>query len=615
VKRVLTAASLVPAVALFALSTGSAQASLLLAGAVLAAAALPGRFALGPALQRLATGMALAAGVVLSELLLGDAPAVAPRGTSGFLFAMAALAALLCAAVRRLFTSSREARRADVALEAAALVACGMARVGKAYPALATLWFVLALGALGAPAPGPRRGRASPRLAAWVALLTAVLAGTLGVTLPLAARVAEQRAVRWLSSRFGRSGFSDTVRLGALSGLLRSEVVVLRVWGPTAEYLRGAVYERYASGYWTGGDDRRLTRVATLTGRPEGAAEVRFAGRAERYFETLGASSLATPHGIALRDGAGTLRPLPGEGPASYAFLPAREERSLEPPTPLDLEVSPDLRPRLAALADLWTAGAAQPRAKVTALAAHLEREFTYDLDVPHLPHVDPVADFLFRGKRGYCEHFASALALLARSAGVPARVVGGYHAAETNPLGGYRVVRERDAHTWVEAWLPPEGWRTFDATPAEAPRRPSLAFELGDAASMGLLHLLDALRAMTLAETTFALAGALALWAVVRALNARRGKAARRAPGTRTSAPAYFLRFAAALARAGHAREPSEPLERLARRIAAVEPEAAHLLERYAALRYGGVGDALELEAEMDGCSARMRSCTPGGP
>ena len=78
------------------------------------------------------------------------------------------------------------------------------------------------------------------------------------------------------------------------------------------------------------------------------------------------------------------------------------------------------------------------------------------------------VEEFLFEDKRGHCEYFASALALLGRAAGVPTRVVMGYRVSERSPFG-YSVVRERNAHAWVEAWLPEQGWVTRDATPAEA--------------------------------------------------------------------------------------------------------------------------------------------------
>jgi hypothetical protein len=218
----------------------------------------------------------------------------------------------------------------------------------------------------------------------------------------------------------------------------------------------------------------------------------------------------------------------------------------------------------------------------------------------------DPIADFILHGKRGYCQHFATALALLARTAGVPARVVGGYRVVEVSPLGGYHVVRDRDAHAWVEAWLPGEGWRTFDATPAGGvPRRSSLLFALGDAATPELARGLAALRRMTLAQTSALVALAVALLAAVRAWNARRARKEPRRAAAAT--PACFRRLEAALRLTGHARAPSEPIERFARRIAVDAPEAAALAARWAAQRYGGIGDMVLLSQEMDACAARL--------
>lgn len=79
-----------------------------------------------------------------------------------------------------------------------------------------------------------------------------------------------------------------------------------------------------------------------------------------------------------------------------------------------------------------------------------------------------PLEDFLFRYKSGHCEYFASAMVLLLRSQGIPARLVTGFLGGEYNRLEGYYVVRQVNAHAWVEAWIEGEGWRTFDATPPD---------------------------------------------------------------------------------------------------------------------------------------------------
>jgi transglutaminase-like putative cysteine protease len=95
---------------------------------------------------------------------------------------------------------------------------------------------------------------------------------------------------------------------------------------------------------------------------------------------------------------------------------------------------------------------------------------FFYTLTPPPLDQ-DPVDQFLFETREGFCEHYASAFAVLARAAGIPARVVTGYLGAELNPLGDYWVVRQSDAHAWTEVWINNQ-WRRYDPTAAVAPER-----------------------------------------------------------------------------------------------------------------------------------------------
>jgi hypothetical protein len=88
------------------------------------------------------------------------------------------------------------------------------------------------------------------------------------------------------------------------------------------------------------------------------------------------------------------------------------------------------------------------------------------------LPGHDPVDEFLFDTREGYCEHFSSAFVVLMRAAGIPARVVTGYVGGYRNPIGGYWQVRRSDAHAWAEVWLAGRGWVRFDPTAAVAPER-----------------------------------------------------------------------------------------------------------------------------------------------
>jgi len=108
------------------------------------------------------------------------------------------------------------------------------------------------------------------------------------------------------------------------------------------------------------------------------------------------------------------------------------------------------------------------------------EQEYYYTLDPPPLGS-NSVDRFLFDTRRGFCEHYASAFAVMMRAAGIPARVVLGYQGGELNPMGGHLIVRQSDAHAWTEVWLEGVGWRRVDPTSAVAPER----IEVGRGGSM----------------------------------------------------------------------------------------------------------------------------------
>ncbi len=128
--------------------------------------------------------------------------------------------------------------------------------------------------------------------------------------------------------------------------------------------------------------------------------------------------------------------------------------------------------PRARALVSQWRAEGGSDRDIVSrALTMFREQPFVYTLEPPKLD-ADPVDQFLFETRRGFCEHYASAFTFLMRAAGIPARVVTGYLGGEVNPVDGYVVVRQSDAHAWSEVWLPEEGWVRVDPTAAVSPLR-----------------------------------------------------------------------------------------------------------------------------------------------
>ena len=129
----------------------------------------------------------------------------------------------------------------------------------------------------------------------------------------------------------------------------------------------------------------------------------------------------------------------------------------------------PSLDPRIADLARLATESAANPYEKARLLEAHLRTAYGYSLELKGTPdHPDPLAMFLFDVRRGHCEYFASAMAVMLRQLGIPSRLVNGFRTGEYNRLSGHWSVRQYNAHSWVEAWFAGAGWVAFDPTPAE---------------------------------------------------------------------------------------------------------------------------------------------------
>jgi hypothetical protein len=110
--------------------------------------------------------------------------------------------------------------------------------------------------------------------------------------------------------------------------------------------------------------------------------------------------------------------------------------------------------------------------AKARRAEAYMRNNFTYSLETaPPPPGMTPVEDFLFNSKRGFCEHYATAMVLMLRASGVPARIVTGFYGGEENAYGDYIIVRQSNAHSWVEAGVDGR-WMRFDPTPLVLPAK-----------------------------------------------------------------------------------------------------------------------------------------------
>ncbi|HZJ69694.1 MAG TPA: transglutaminase-like domain-containing protein, partial [Planctomycetota bacterium] len=130
------------------------------------------------------------------------------------------------------------------------------------------------------------------------------------------------------------------------------------------------------------------------------------------------------------------------------------------------LQLPPEITPRTRQLARQITAGARTEYDKVEAIKLWLANNLTYTLVLADPGTQEPVDFFLFERKKGHCEYFASAFAVLARAVDIPTRQVNGFLGGEWNEYQGYVAVRAGDAHSWDEVYYPGVGWATVDPTP-----------------------------------------------------------------------------------------------------------------------------------------------------
>ena len=152
------------------------------------------------------------------------------------------------------------------------------------------------------------------------------------------------------------------------------------------------------------------------------------------------------------------------------------------------LKLPPNVNPRARALASEWRSSLSDEVAILRrSIEFYRSSRFEYTLDPPRLGR-NTVDEFLFGTKQGFCEHFASSFVFLMRAAGVPARVVTGYQGGDINPVDGYMVVRQADAHAWAEVWLAANGWTRVDPTAAAVPVRVELGITAAAPAGAPLL-------------------------------------------------------------------------------------------------------------------------------
>ncbi|MGA8431944.1 MAG: DUF3488 and transglutaminase-like domain-containing protein [Candidatus Sulfotelmatobacter sp.] len=312
------------------------------------------------------------------------------------------------------------------------------------------------------------------------------------------------------------TGFSDRVQLGQIGQIQQSNSVVMHVQidgdsdGRHALYWRGTSLAVFDGRSWANlrrhqlllekqaGNDFEIPPFETGVFRNGAADSAAFTHNEQiiRYhvlMEPIGTNIfflapwprrvtgnyrlLSADAGTAVRD-VDVEHPITSyEGESDISTPPASELRSSQNDYPPQLAFAylqlPAVDPRIRALAAQIAGSAANNFDRAAAIDKYLKTHYGYTLQLLRTPTRDPLANFLFERRQGHCEYFASAMAVMLRTLGIPARVVNGFRSDEFNDVTANYVVRAKDAHSWVEVYFPGYGWQTFDPTPAGASGTP----------------------------------------------------------------------------------------------------------------------------------------------
>ena len=276
------------------------------------------------------------------------------------------------------------------------------------------------------------------------------------------------------------TGLSDSINLNEPRSISNDATVVSRVWMGqdtipffTPLRLKGTIYERFANNTWMQGrrdfipldNSDGTTRVA----KPQGFT--RKASVQQRF--PLG-SRLFLPAGTYEVTGAGQI----AEGPVRDIYTIWQSHRdTIAYDVALAHEITPrrpqrvtvanyPVTPAVRAMALQIAGSETDPLKQAASIEKYLSARFQYVPDPAKIGHTMTVDQFLLKERRGHCEYFAAGMVALMTALNTPARIVGGFYGGKLNPLTGYFVVRNEDAHAWVEVW-DGKSWQTFDPTPA----------------------------------------------------------------------------------------------------------------------------------------------------
>jgi len=308
------------------------------------------------------------------------------------------------------------------------------------------------------------------------------------------------------------SGFSEHVDLGVMGTVKLDPTLVMRVRVAEGDpigghmYFRGAAFDRYTGRAWV----NTLAAHKTLPRADDGVFSVSLNEQAndhgQRIVQDVLIEALDTSVLFGLpfvKEFRANVQSVQGDGQGGYSVpyppptrfrytavsVPTRltlaDEKAVAleyPPAVLESFVRlSSVNARIADLANSVTRNAGTVYEKVVAVERHLLSSYRYSLEIEKAPTGTPLEDFLFVRKTGYCEHYATAMVVMLRTLGIPARLVTGFLTGEWNNFGRYYIVRQQDAHAWVEVFFPHSGWITFDPTPAIAKEESGLTTRIGN--------------------------------------------------------------------------------------------------------------------------------------
>lgn len=342
--------------------------------------------------------------------------------------------------------------------------------------------------------------RFHPRLGTLTALISAGILAITAVLFFVLPRTADAAFSRLISHRIYLPGFSNQVTLGEIGEVKSTSRPVMHVSfyaqkTPGGLKWRGGALSDFDGKRWSNPPGEGT--VVPLEGGQARLSDLPPDGRRGLYyhvdFATLDTDALffagkplrvEMRHPLLYRTASDSFRlghvPGPGFRYDAYSVLDAPPEAlPVRVPAPVlslkDRErylQLPKLDPRIPELARSLTAGASTDLDRARAMERRLRTDYGYTMELLPQEVPDPLAHFLFSRRKGHCEYFASALAVMLRTSGIPSRIVNGFQSGIYNPISELWVIRASDAHSWVEAWIPGYGWSTFDPTPPDPSAR-----------------------------------------------------------------------------------------------------------------------------------------------